>query len=191
MDEDSFSVQVFGPGVRVERNVPEHVVYKLLQILLEAGSEIRERRARHTAEDETGRLLRRAFRQHRPRTNAERIALVVVCVERLWERPTRRDEIADWLVLAGESLPANFSRDLSLAQEKQLIVSESHEGQERYVPGPGARMRFRPRAHPRSGQRESEDARELSAALRRRLLRNAQRHSAKGEDRRLPQGGES
>lgn len=188
MNDETFSIQISGPGVRIERNVREPVVYKVLQLLLEAGSDVRTARSRSNAEDETGRQLRKAFGRYRPRTNAERIALVVASVERLWERSTHRDEIADWLVLAGESLPSNFSRDLSLAIDKGLIASDPEAGGERYVLAPAGRRRFRRRMD--FEHTEGEVMGTITDAARARLLRNVRRHSAGGPAPQLPETGQ-
>lgn len=143
MEDSGFNIVIQGPGVRVDRTIPESTVYKVLQLLLHAGEEVRRERAVSRAEAENRRSLRRAFQRHRPTSHAERMALVVAFVERVHERAARRDEIADWLVLAGEPVPSNFSRDLSLAQEKGLIIPVEGEGPERYELGRRGRLRFR------------------------------------------------
>ena len=128
MEDESFKILVRGPGIQVDRNVTEDVVYRVLQILLRAGEEVRQRRASGLAQAELGRALTRFFDRHRPGTNAERIAGVVGFVERFYERSTKREEIPDWLVMANQPVPSNLSRDIGLAIEKGLINQLPDEG---------------------------------------------------------------
>ncbi len=141
MDEETFKITLYGPGIQVDRNISEDVVYRVLQILLQAGTEVKKRRSSQRAESELVSSLNRFFRRHRPGNNAERIAAVVAFIERLDERATRREEIPDWLVMAGESVPSNLSRDVSMAIDRSWIALQDGEGDE-LILGPRGQERF-------------------------------------------------
>lgn len=126
-----FKISVEGPGVTIERAIPEKLAHEILLLVLgghgsrvaaAANAQMDERRVGMTDADRTSRVggqecsLREFMNDHNPKRIPEKIAVITEFLEKYRETKfVNRQVLVDAFEEARESPPANLARDITWA----------------------------------------------------------------------------
>lgn len=153
MSENMFKITIEGPGMNVNKELPESKVLQVLAIAFPSTSsqppsadamQTPDGASQGTNPSQSAKLkqaemaISEFLADLKIGNNAEKIAAVVLYLKEQRDQPlTSRDELPNWFQKAGEAIPKNITRDLATAVKQRLVAEDHTSAGHYYVTGTG------------------------------------------------------
>jgi hypothetical protein len=123
-------ITLVGPGISIDREVPEHLASQVIRLLLESGAGHQGERASIAMAPaaEAPRSLAELFAEAEPKRNPDKIAVIAHHMKLAGQGTVTKADVRSGFRRAGEREPRNFDRDWNWAIRNGWIDGDSTRG---------------------------------------------------------------